>query len=238
MRPAALAHQWVAFSISTPMQEAVARALDAARQPFEGHASYYTWLLSEYTRKREILAAGLRAAGLVPLETQGSFFIMADTSSIEVPERFLYPNGRDAAPAPRDYAFCRFLTTEIGVAAIPPSAFRCDAIAGAGSEELTRRPPLLRLALSDSPRGILAASPRGRSSQAAARLTATRSVQPCGNAARNVRISTALSPLLGAREPAHPGARRALKACSGPWAGTVLGRSLFCETSDKATGEA
>ena len=113
------------------MQEAVARALDAARQPFEGHASYYTWLLSEYTRKREILAAGLRAAGLVPLETQGSFFIMADTSSIEVPERFLYPNGRDAAPAPRDYAFCRFLTTEIGVAAIPPSAFMCDANKGA-----------------------------------------------------------------------------------------------------------
>jgi aspartate/methionine/tyrosine aminotransferase len=119
IKPAALAHQWVAFCISTPMQEAVGKALDTAKQPFEGHASYYAWVLAEYTRKREILSNGLRAAGLRPLETQGSFFIMADTCDIAVPETYLYPNGKDQPPAARDYAFCRFLTTEIGVAAIP-----------------------------------------------------------------------------------------------------------------------
>jgi aspartate/methionine/tyrosine aminotransferase len=101
------------------MQEAVGRALVQAHEPFEGCASYYAWLIAEYTRKREILYRGLRAAGLPPVETEGSFFIMADTSAIVVPEKYLYPNGRDAPPAPRDYAFCRFLTTEIGVAAIP-----------------------------------------------------------------------------------------------------------------------
>lgn len=101
------------------MQEAVGRALVQAHEPFEGCASYYAWLVAEYTRKREILYRGLRAAGLPPVETEGSFFIMADTSAIAVPEKYLYPNGRDAPPAPRDYAFCHFLTTEIGVAAIP-----------------------------------------------------------------------------------------------------------------------
>ena len=101
------------------MQEAVGRALALAHEPFEGSASYYAWLIAEYTRKREILYRGLRAAGLPPVETEGSFFIMADTSAIQVPDKYLYPNGRDAPPAPRDYAFCRFLTTEIGVAAIP-----------------------------------------------------------------------------------------------------------------------
>ena len=47
----------------------------------------------------------------------GSFFVMADTSAVRIPAAYATPG------TPRDYAFCRFLTKEIGVAAIPPSAF-------------------------------------------------------------------------------------------------------------------
>lgn len=120
VKPAALAHQWVAFSISTPMQEAVAKALQTAEEPYESSPSYYKWLLSEYERKRDILSQALIDAGITPVNPQGSFFIMGDTSKINVPEEYLVVDGK---AQPRDYAFCRFLVKEIGVAAIPPSAF-------------------------------------------------------------------------------------------------------------------
>jgi len=45
----------------------------------------------------------------------GSYFIMAETSACKVPATF-----QDRR---RDYNFCRWLTSEVGVAAIPPSAF-------------------------------------------------------------------------------------------------------------------
>lgn len=109
------------------MQDAVAKALVRARQPYEGHSSYYAWLLAEYTRKRDLLQDGLRAAGIAPVAPEGSFFVMGDTSRIAVPERFYQSqNGGSSSGgerAPRDWAFCRFLTTEIGVAAIPVRCF-------------------------------------------------------------------------------------------------------------------
>ncbi len=87
-----------------------------------------------------MLAEGLKSVGITPVLPEGiprilpfamlvwihhcipllgSFFIMGDTSKINIPEKYLYPNGLDAPAAPRDYAFCRFLVKEIGVAAIP-----------------------------------------------------------------------------------------------------------------------
>jgi aspartate/methionine/tyrosine aminotransferase len=110
-------HQWMAFSVSTVHQEAIAQVLGEAQAPYEGCATYYDWLRDMYTAKRNHLLESLRAAGLDPIEPEGSFFIVADTSRAKVPQEYL-----DAADS-RDYAVCRWLTREIGVAAIPPSAF-------------------------------------------------------------------------------------------------------------------
>ncbi len=118
-----LTNQWVQFSVSTPTQAAVAAALEAAEEPCEGHANYYAWLLARYTAKREILVNGLRAAGLEPAVPEGGFFIIADTSSVKVPQAFLELSTRAAPVMQRDWAFCRFLTEQVKVAAIPPSAF-------------------------------------------------------------------------------------------------------------------
>jgi methionine aminotransferase len=61
-----------------------------------------------YQRKRDLFRAGLSSTRLRPLETAGSFFQLVDYSTVsELPEA----------------EFCQWLTTEIGVAAIPLSAF-------------------------------------------------------------------------------------------------------------------
>jgi aspartate/methionine/tyrosine aminotransferase len=104
-----MAHQWIPFAVATPLQEAVAVALEGA----EGHG-YFDWLRTMYQDKRDRLLAALHAAGLPPMTPDGSYFIVVDTRDLPL-----------AAPAGerRDVAICRWLTREIGVAAIPPSPF-------------------------------------------------------------------------------------------------------------------
>ena len=103
-------HQWVSYAVSTPLQEAVACALEEA--PGRG---YYAWLSRMYERKRDALVAVLRETGFRPLVPQGTYFILA---------------GFDSRDHEDDVSFCRYLTTEAGVAAIPPSSFYSEAHQG------------------------------------------------------------------------------------------------------------
>lgn len=103
-------HQFMTFCGAAPLQEAAAIALETAD-------GYYQELGQMYQRKRELLMDGLTAAGLRPLRPQGSYFIMVDISDLGFTD---------------DVAFCRYLTSEIGVAAIPPSAFYHNPQDGAG----------------------------------------------------------------------------------------------------------
>src|SRR5690606_36386401 len=68
----------------------------------------YEELGTMYQNKRDFLLGTLRSAGLQPITPKGTYFIMVDISDLG------FEN---------DVAFCRYLTTEVGVAAIPPSAF-------------------------------------------------------------------------------------------------------------------
>ena len=117
----AIAHQWLSFSTCTPLQAAVAEMHDAALLPFEGHSSYYDYLTHTYLRRRAMLSQRLSAVGLRPIAPQGGFFIVADTSRVRIPAEY------DDGSVTRDWAFCRWLTKEIGVSAIPPSAFMGDS---------------------------------------------------------------------------------------------------------------
>jgi kynurenine--oxoglutarate transaminase/cysteine-S-conjugate beta-lyase/glutamine--phenylpyruvate transaminase len=117
--------QWVNFSAPTPNQDAIAQCLVKAREPYLGHESYYKWVAEEYRRKRGLLCDALREAGMEPIVPDGGFFIMTDTSGIEVPEEYLKEKtvAMPTDPMPRDWALSRYLTKEVGVTAIPPSAF-------------------------------------------------------------------------------------------------------------------
>ena len=95
------AHQFVTFATASPLQAAMACAL---RLP----DSYFQQLQTSYLDKRRRLVSALAAASLRPIEPEGATFAMADTRSVGMED---------------DFEFCRFLTTQVGVAAIPPSAF-------------------------------------------------------------------------------------------------------------------
>ncbi|MBX3011945.1 MAG: aminotransferase class I/II-fold pyridoxal phosphate-dependent enzyme [Caldilineaceae bacterium] len=104
-----MAHQWIPFAVATPLQEAVAIALEVAPDH-----DYFAWLGQMYQAKRDRLLTVLQEVGLPPLVPDGSYFILVDTSQLQVPQ---------AAGVRRDVNLCRWFTREVGVAAIPPSHF-------------------------------------------------------------------------------------------------------------------
>lgn len=124
-------HQFSVFATATPFQEAMAVALETASE-----RGYYRQLTDEYTLRRDRLRAVLGDAGLPPLACQGAYFLLSD----------IRPLGFD-----NDVDFCRHLATEIGVAAIPPSAFYRDP---------TSAPPLARFCFAKRLETIDAAAER------------------------------------------------------------------------------
>ena len=108
-----MAHQWIPFAVATPLQEAVGIAMEVAPDH-----DYFNWLSQMYQGKRDLLLNVLTDVGLPPLTPDGSYFILVDTSGLAVP---IEPGVR------RDVSLCRWLTREVGVAAIPPSHFYSPA---------------------------------------------------------------------------------------------------------------
>lgn len=95
------AHQFITFAVATPLQHGAVAALDAP-------ASFYTELLADYRRKRDLLAGALERIGFRVHVPAGTYFVCADFTPLGFTD---------------DVAFCRHLVSKVGVAAIPPSAF-------------------------------------------------------------------------------------------------------------------
>ena len=95
------AHQFVTFAVNHPAQVAVAHA-------FSLPPTYYEEYQALYTTKRDLMMQALDAAGLQAPTPQGTYFVTADFSEVFDGD---------------DIAFAKYLTAEIGVACIPPTAF-------------------------------------------------------------------------------------------------------------------
>ena len=123
---------YVQFCASTLIQEALARALPRADLPYEGYESYYHYLKSKYTRKRDLLGATLEDAGFAIPDYDrtagGGFFIFARLGEkiLKQLPRELVNVPNEAAPggiARQDWALCEWLIKEKGVLCIPASPF-------------------------------------------------------------------------------------------------------------------
>ena len=96
-------HQFNVFTVNTPVQHGLAAHMaDATR---------YTELPAFYQRKRDLFRDGLAKTKFKLLPSEGSFFQCVDMSDVS-----------DLSEAD----FCQWLTKEVGVAAIPLSAFYAD----------------------------------------------------------------------------------------------------------------
>ena len=96
-------HQFNVFTVNTPVQHGLARHM--------ADATPYLELPAFYQRKRDLFRAGLAATQFKLLPSEGSYFQCVDISGVS-----------DLNEAD----FCLWLTKEIGVAAIPLSAFYGD----------------------------------------------------------------------------------------------------------------
>ncbi|EQC42648.1 hypothetical protein SDRG_00376 [Saprolegnia diclina VS20] len=114
-----LANNWIQFSVATPLQEAVAAMLEQADEPFQSHDSYFVSVAARHQAGRDLLIAAFQALGLDVVVADGGAFLLVNIANVEIPAKYL-ENGS------RDYAFCRYLTIEKRVTAIPVSAFYCE----------------------------------------------------------------------------------------------------------------
>ena len=93
-------HQFNVFTVNTPMQYGIAEYMQ--------NPAPYLQLSAFYQAKRDLFREGLKDSRFKLLPSQGSYFQCVDISGIS-----------DLSEAD----FCQWLTREIGVAAIPLSAF-------------------------------------------------------------------------------------------------------------------
>ncbi|TXL76674.1 aminotransferase [Vineibacter terrae] len=102
LKPILKSHQFVTFTTPPNLQWGTAHGL-------RKDDAYFAGLAGDLQAKRDYLAKGLRAIGFDVMDAQGTYFITADF-------RPLGFNGTDED-------FCRHITVEAGVTAVPLSAF-------------------------------------------------------------------------------------------------------------------
>ncbi len=105
------AHQFITFAVNYPTQQAVAYALNLPD-------SYYSDFKALYEHKLALLCSALEDTGFHYVMPEGTYFLMADFSSIF--------EGNSTA-------FARYLITKAGVACIPPETFYSKQHASIGS---------------------------------------------------------------------------------------------------------
>lgn len=105
LAPVTRAHQYITFTTPPHLQTAVAFGL---RLP----DSYYEGLKNTLQVRRDELTGALRAAGFTVLDCAGTYFLCIDISALDA--------------AGDDFALCKRLVAEAGVAAVPVSSFYAD----------------------------------------------------------------------------------------------------------------
>ncbi|MBZ8135396.1 aminotransferase [Afifella sp. IM 167] len=100
MKPLLRAHQFMTFTTPPALQAAVAYGLSLPDSYFDG-------LRVEMQARRDLLVDGLREAGFDVPDVEATYFAIAATGD----------------PEGDDFEFCRRLTFEAGVTAVPLSAF-------------------------------------------------------------------------------------------------------------------
>lgn len=95
-------HDFLTVGAAAPLQKAACMGLSLDED-------YYQQLTETYTTKRKLFLHGLDQIGLSYYEPQGAYYVLVDISNLN--------------PFQTDYEFCEWLIKEIGVAAVPGSAF-------------------------------------------------------------------------------------------------------------------
>lgn len=99
MRALWLVHQYLPFCVATPLQEASAIVIETASAN-----NYFDSMRELYSHQRDVLMQLLIDVGMKPMLPDGGYFIVA---KVDIQTENI----------------CKFLTTDVGVTAIPVGAF-------------------------------------------------------------------------------------------------------------------
>lgn len=97
-----MVHDFLTVGAAAPLQKAACAGLAMGED-------YYQHLTQTYSAKRQLFLTGLDKIGLSYYEPQGAYYVLVDISAFN--------------PFSTDLEFCEWLIKEIGVAAVPGSAF-------------------------------------------------------------------------------------------------------------------
>jgi len=98
-------HDYLTICAATPLQAAAVAALSLPE-------SYYTQMTADYHARRDAMMGYLEEAGFIASLPEGAYYTMAEFAQMDIPQAKW-----DATQ------FARWLTTEIGVAAVPGTSF-------------------------------------------------------------------------------------------------------------------
>ncbi|XP_075146502.1 kynurenine aminotransferase [Haematobia irritans] len=113
-----MVHQNSVYTCPTPLQEAVARGFELEMTRLDSPECFFHSLPRELQIKRDFMAKFLTDAGMKPTIPEGGYFMLADWTQLEKkidinsePDKY------------RDYKFTKWMTKNMGLQGIPPSAF-------------------------------------------------------------------------------------------------------------------
>ncbi|MCB0085560.1 MAG: aminotransferase class I/II-fold pyridoxal phosphate-dependent enzyme, partial [Caldilineaceae bacterium] len=98
-------HDYMTICAPTPMQHAAAAALNLPN-------SYYEQMTLDYHRRRDLMLGVLEEVGFQASLPEGAYYTMADYTGLDIPQA-QWDSSR----------FARWLTTDVGVAAVPGTSF-------------------------------------------------------------------------------------------------------------------
>lgn len=100
------AHDFLTVGAAAPLMEAAVVGLNFPD-------AYYKELQARYTHMKELFVGGLKRLGFTVTEPHGAYYVLMNVSEFNVKN---------------DLSFCEWLTSEVGIAAVPGSSFFNESI--------------------------------------------------------------------------------------------------------------
>ncbi|XP_011506035.1 PREDICTED: kynurenine--oxoglutarate transaminase 3 [Ceratosolen solmsi marchali] len=111
-------HQNSVYTCNTPIQEAIAIGFEEELKKFGQPDSYFTSLAEELLPKRDYMAKFLSEVGMFPTIPEGGYFMVANWTALENKVKL-----DEETDTYKDYKFTKWMTKNVGLQGIPPSAF-------------------------------------------------------------------------------------------------------------------
>ncbi|CAL7946950.1 unnamed protein product [Xylocopa violacea] len=111
-------HQNSVYTCATPLQEAVAIGFEQELERFDRPDCYFFSLARDLLPKRDYMAKLLSDVGMIPTIPEGGYFMVANWTTLRDKVRL-----EEETDENRDYRFTKWMTKNVGVLGIPPSAF-------------------------------------------------------------------------------------------------------------------